>query len=86
MKTSDHCRGCYCDRYNHPGLCERPGIDAPVTSKKCWMLAKAKLVTRFAIGTNVPMNIRGAYRKVKVPDCYHQNGTAYINAIPDYAE
>ena len=32
------CSGCYCDRYNHRGLCERPGIDAPVTSERCWSL------------------------------------------------
>ena len=32
------CPGCRQDRYNHPGLCERPGIDAPVTTTKCWHL------------------------------------------------
>lgn len=30
------CRGCDHDRYNHKGMCERPGIDAPVISDRCW--------------------------------------------------
>ena len=30
------CPGCRQDRYNHKGLCERPGIDAVVTSDNCW--------------------------------------------------
>lgn len=38
------CSGCRDDRYNHKGLCERPGIDAPVTSDKCWSLELDKPV------------------------------------------
>lgn len=34
----DVCRGCDQDRYNHKGMCERPGIDAPVTSNRCWLM------------------------------------------------
>lgn len=30
------CGGCRNDRYNYPGTCERPGVDAPVTSQFCW--------------------------------------------------
>ncbi|MCK4668259.1 hypothetical protein KAU33_16020 [Candidatus Dependentiae bacterium] len=30
------CPGCNQDRYNHKGMCERPGIDAPVTCERCW--------------------------------------------------
>jgi len=30
------CPGCWKDRYNHFGMCERPGIDAPVTSDYCF--------------------------------------------------
>jgi hypothetical protein len=41
-KTVDQCKklcvGCRQDRYNHKGVCERPGIDAPVTSDHCWSL------------------------------------------------
>ena len=32
------CHGCMQDRYNHKGLCERPGIDAPVTCERCWSM------------------------------------------------
>lgn len=39
----DLCRGCPSDRYNHKGLCERPGIDHLVDSDKCWCLSLAKL-------------------------------------------
>lgn len=78
MNTVKYCSGCRNDRYNHCGTCERPGIDAPVTSKQCWSLKSAKLVTLYAIGTSVPMNIKSAYTKVKKPDCFHQNGTAFL--------
>ena len=30
------CLRCDQDRYNYKGMCERPGIDAPVTSDRCW--------------------------------------------------
>ena len=33
---SEVCPGCRQDRYNHKGMCERPGIDAPVICEKCW--------------------------------------------------
>lgn len=38
MIKKNVCRGCRQDRYNHQGMCERPGIDAVVTSEKCWHL------------------------------------------------
>jgi hypothetical protein len=38
------CYGCHSDRYNHKGLCERPGIDAPVTCKQCWSLSPDKVL------------------------------------------
>lgn len=34
-KIDQACPGCRYDRYNHRGMCERPGIDAPVTSDEC---------------------------------------------------
>ena len=85
MTTTEHCGGCRDDRYNHPGTCERPGIDAPVTSKHCWSLDSAKLETRFALSTSVPMNVKSAYRKVKVPSCFHQSGTVFLKTIPPNA-
>ena len=86
MKTSKHCRGCYYDRYTQPGTCERPGIDSTVTSKQCWSLADAVLKTRFAISVNAPMGSRRNYIKVKVPSCYTQQGTCYLDGIPEYAK
>ena len=38
------CPGCRQDRYNHKGMCERPGLDAPVTSEFCWNNDPAKAV------------------------------------------
>jgi len=32
------CSGCRNDRYNYRGMCERPGIDAVVTSDNCWSI------------------------------------------------
>ena len=73
-----HCSGCDQDRYNHPGMCERPGIDAPVTSKACWNLKDAKLVTRYRQGwwDTPPRGGGPALAKVKVPSCYSQSGRA----------
>ena len=36
MLSKKVCGGCRQDRYNHLGMCERPEIDAPVTSDLCW--------------------------------------------------
>lgn len=43
-RQRDTCPGCRQDRYNHPGLCERPGIDAVVTSQKCWHLDRTTVM------------------------------------------
>jgi len=40
------CGSCRQDRYNYPGMCERPGIDAPVTSKQCWNLSGSRVVKK----------------------------------------
>jgi len=42
MQAKRLCVGCRNDRYNHPGMCERPGIDTPVTSEFCWDLNPEK--------------------------------------------
>ncbi len=77
MKTTNHCIGCRNNFYNG---------NNPYDIKQCWSLAKAKLVTRFKLGTNVPMNIKEAYRKVRVPDCYHESGYVHCKEIPSYAQ
>lgn len=39
------CAGCRNNRYNMGvGFCERPGIDAVVTSDECWSLESATVV------------------------------------------
>jgi hypothetical protein len=82
MKTIKHCVDCYNDRYNHPGLCERPGVDAPVTSEQCWRLAEAKLITGFKLSVNAPMNDKKAYQRVRVPSCYRQMGFIFLEHLP----
>lgn len=56
----DTCPGCHDDRYNHPGTCERPGIDAPVTSVKCWHLERPTVhydrqAKRFVCAARIPV-------------------------------
>jgi hypothetical protein len=77
MKTTEHCTGCRNNFYNG---------NNSLGVARCWSLAKAKLVTKFRIGTWVPMNIKEAYLKVRVPDCYHCDGSAHLKAIPHYAQ
>lgn len=72
-----HCIGCYLDRYNHSGMCERPGIDAPVVSKECWLFKSAKLVWKLEVGINqIPPYSQKAHR---FPNCYRKSGYAYLN-------
>ena len=77
MKTSQHCTGCRNNFYNG---------NNPYGISQCWSLAKAKLVTRWKLGMNVPMNIKEAYYKVRVPDCYHETGYVHCKEIPSYAQ
>lgn len=44
------------------------------------------MVTRFRLGTNVPMHIKEAYFKVKIPDCYHQSGYVHLKELPSYVQ
>ena len=74
MKSNTHCSGCRNNFYNgHNDL----GVS------ECWSLPDAKLVTKYCIPSNVPMNIKSAYVKVKVPNCYHKTGYAYLERIPE---
>jgi len=76
MKTTKHCSGCRNNFYNG---------NNPLGVKVCWSLKDAKMVTRFRLDINTPMNIRSAYEKRQVPDCYSQQGYVHIKQIPDYA-
>lgn len=77
MKTAEHCTGCRNNFYNG---------NNSLGVARCWSLESAKMVTKFELGCNVPMNIREAYIKVRVPSCYHKNGYVYLAAIPSYAQ
>lgn len=75
--NKDHCRGCRNDFYNGNNEC---GV------KNCFSLKAAKMITRFRISIHTPMNRKSGYTKMKLPNCYHQKGSAYLEKIPDYAE
>lgn len=73
-----HCRGCDDDFYNGNNSF---GIS------ECWLLEKAKLVTKYAIGFNTPMNTARNLREVKVLNCFHERGpnrTVYLGKIPSH--
>lgn len=72
-----HCVGCYQDRYNHKGMCERPGIDAVVVSNECWNLERAKRVRK----VEIPIHQIPPYtqKSIWVPDCYSKTGFVYIS-------
>ena len=77
MKTTEHCSGCRNNFYNgNNGL----GV------KKCWSLESAKMVTKFELHRDTPMNLRERYFKTKVPSCYHKQGFVYLDQIPSYAQ
>lgn len=70
------CRGCRDDFYNYNGNS---------TTSACWSLPTAKLVWRWAINMQSPMNTRDNFRRVKVPDCFHGNGPyrdIYMKRLP----
>ena len=77
MTSTTHCVGCYNNHYNQPGNS---------TTGKCWSLPSAKLKTRFQLSINTPMNIREAYVKVRLPDCFRQTGSVFLDSIPNYAQ
>ena len=70
------CSGCRNNRYNFPGTCERPGIDAVVTSKQCWRYDDAVIVKKKRVSTyQVP-----PYKQKQQPtlDCKQEDGYAYV--------
>ncbi len=75
MSKQDKCRGCRNDFYN--------GKNGSLGVKQCWSLKDAKVVTRFRIGTWTTPTQKGAFTRVRVFDCYHQNGAAHYTQLPD---
>lgn len=74
---SKHCVGCKDNFYNGNN---EYGI------KKCWLLDRAKLKVRFAIGINTPMGQKSGYIKVTKPSCYTKKGSVFLQEVPSYAK
>ncbi len=77
MKATKHdCVGCRDDYYNH-------GNNS--TTGECWLLKKAKMVTRYAIGWWTPQDKASNFYKTRKPNCYSQPGsTAYYDELPQH--
>ncbi len=77
VKNKSMCIGCRNDRYNHPGTCERPGIDAPVTCKECWTYEEAKVVKKKRVSINQQPPFK--QKEQEVLECMHEPGYAYVD-------
>jgi len=66
--NKERCQGCYNDFYNHGG--------ATGTTKKCFGLDTAKIVTKYVAHNNQPPPFK---RKEKLPSCYIKKGYALID-------
>ncbi len=70
-----HCSGCRDDFYNRRGAAAGP----------CWMAKDAKIVTRYRIYYLTAPTEKGAFTKVRVPNCYHQvNSHVFYEKLPDF--
>lgn len=80
MKEADklkHCRGCRDDFYNDKN---------PYGVKRCWGLATAEIVTRYRIGTWTQPTQSGAFTKVRVFNCFHQQGQHFYKQLPSFVK
>lgn len=71
-----NCHGCRDDFYNHGDKSSTGG---------CWSLASAKMVWRWAINMQTPMDRRDRFRRVQVPTCFHGDGPyrdIYLKRLP----
>lgn len=71
-----HCGGCRDDFYNGKN---------PYSTKQCWSLKTARIVTRWRIGTWTQPTQPGAFTEVKVPNCYHAQGASFYEKLPAHA-
>ena len=72
------CAGCRNNYYNYGGTS---------STGACWSLPDAKMVHRWAIGMQTPMDRRDRFRRVKVYDCYHGEGPyrdVYCRQLPSH--
>lgn len=76
-KDKSMCGGCYNNRYNYTGTCERPGIDAVVTSKECWIYKSAKVEMKKEVSINQvpPWNQKATHTL----SCYRRPGYVYVD-------
>ena len=77
MIKREDCRGCTDDYYNVPGntFCK---------DGRCWNAKTGRMMTRYATGVWTRPTQKGAFTQVRKPSCYHQNGTAYYNELPNF--
>lgn len=73
-----HCVGCRDDFYNHDGRGMGGG--------KCWMLPKAKLVTRFKTHRDAMPAHYGSFEQVKVFQCKNGGGWYYPSTLPAFVK
>lgn len=76
-KTTEFCQGCRNDFYNR---------DNPLGVKECWFLKDAKVVTRYEIGLDTLPAQPGAFRKIRVYQCYYPDGIAHYDELPEFAK
>lgn len=67
------CGGCGDDYYNR---------DGHSTTGRCWMLPKAKVVTRYRLGWWTRPTEPGAYTKVVTLDCHRATGQYALHEQP----
>ena len=74
MIPREECRGCHNDFYNAP-------------DRRCWSAEKGTLMTRYRIHFMQVPTAKGAFTKVRKPDCYHQvNASMFYNKLPDFVK
>lgn len=73
LKTKmEYCRGCRDNFYNHPEAA-KPGEGTSPTGM-CWSLPSAKIVYRWSINMNTPMDSSKNFTRVKTLSCWHGEG------------
>ena len=77
MKDTGPCKGCRDDFYNG-----RQNI----SGNECWLLKKAKLVTRWKVGWWTDPCSSGAFLEVKTYDCHREPGQyGFYEKLPPHA-
>ena len=76
MMDVSSCAGCYNDRYN-----DRVNFDG---LRQCFSLRDAKVVTRFEIHRDTPMDRKDRFKRVQRPTCYHAPPMWYYDELPEH--